>query len=201
VLIQRGVAESQDRLRHVTARGSDRDVVVLLEVDTGVLLARVVGGAKEVTLQARVAGADDVLALNPPAFTTASGTAADATTTTAAASRAAVGIAVEAAAAGTTAAATGPRLSLLGGAIVAGAGPVATTGVEVVVAAGELVLIEKAMQIDREEGVMTYPAHALLLRPPMGPGPGWGPGGPFMGGGALTGGPPPPILLRMWGGM
>jgi hypothetical protein len=149
--IQRGVAERQDRLRHVTTGGVDRDIVVLLEVDAGVLLARVVGSAKEITLEARVASTDDVLALNPPAFTatgaTTDVTAAAAATAAAASIRSAVSIAVEATAPGAA-----PRLRLGARAIfiaaaAAAAAPVVATatsaGIEVVIANDELELIER----------------------------------------------------------
>jgi hypothetical protein len=148
VSIQRGVAERQDRFRHVTAGGVDRDIVVLLEVDAGVLLARVVGSAKKITLEAGVASTNDVLALNPPAFT-ATGATTDVTAATAAAAsiRSAVSIAVEATAPGAA-----PRLRLGARAIfiaaaaaAAAAAPVVATatsaGIEVVIANDELEFI------------------------------------------------------------
>ena len=174
--IQRRMAEGQDGLRHIMARGGDRDVVVLLEVDAGVLLARVLGGAEEVQLQAGVGGTDDVLALNPPTFTTATA-AADSTTTAASASvRATVGVAVESAAAAGSGGAltTAPALGLGLRSLIVAAAPVATaigTGVEIVVTSR--VLASHAVGIGRPVGQSaTYPAQALLLRPLMGPGPG-----------------------------
>ncbi len=144
--IQRRIAEGQDRLRHIMARGGNRDIVVLLEVDAGVLLARVVRGAEEVPLHAGVGGTDDVLAVHPPTFATATA-AADSTTTAASASvRATVRVTVESAAAAAAAAlATAPALGLRS--LIVTAGPVATigTGVEVVVASR--VLVSHAVKI------------------------------------------------------
>lgn len=71
VVIQRGVAEGEDGLRHVLARGLDGDVVVLLEVDTSVLLGRVVGSTEKFALDARVGRARDVLAVLPSTITRA----------------------------------------------------------------------------------------------------------------------------------
>ncbi|ROV91474.1 hypothetical protein VSDG_07154 [Cytospora chrysosperma] len=65
VVVQRGVAEGKDRVWHVLARGLDGNVVVLLEVDTSVLLRRVVGCTEELALDARVGGARNVLAIVP----------------------------------------------------------------------------------------------------------------------------------------
>ncbi|TFB02208.1 hypothetical protein CCMA1212_005838 [Trichoderma ghanense] len=65
VLVQRGGGELVDGLGDVTARGFDGDIVVLLKVDTGVLLGRVVGSAKELALDTRVRRARDVLAVSP----------------------------------------------------------------------------------------------------------------------------------------
>jgi hypothetical protein len=65
VVVQRRVAEGKDRVWYVLARGLDGDVVVLLEVDTSVLLRRVVGGTEELALDARVGGARNVLAIVP----------------------------------------------------------------------------------------------------------------------------------------
>ncbi|KAF3062751.1 hypothetical protein CFAM422_010726 [Trichoderma lentiforme] len=50
VLVERGGSELVNRLGDVATRGFNRDIVVLFKVDTGVLLGRIVGGAKELTL-------------------------------------------------------------------------------------------------------------------------------------------------------
>ena len=54
------------------ARGLDGDVVVFLEVDSGVLLRRVVGGTEELALNAGVGGARHVLAILPSTVSRAS---------------------------------------------------------------------------------------------------------------------------------
>jgi len=54
------------------ARGLDRDIIVLLEVDTCVLLGRIVDGAEEFALNAGIGGARDVLAIAPLAVSRAS---------------------------------------------------------------------------------------------------------------------------------
>lgn len=122
VLVQRGVAEGEDGLGHITARGRDGDVVILLEVDTGVLLARVVGSTEELTLHARVTSAGNVLPINPASLTATNAAAATAAHT-AGIGAAAIGVAVEAA----LSVAPGLRRRLI---ITA---PVTATGVEVVV--------------------------------------------------------------------
>lgn len=65
VLIQRRSGELVDRLGDVTTRGFDRDIVVLLKVDTGVLLGRIVGSAEELTLDTGVGGTRNVLSVPP----------------------------------------------------------------------------------------------------------------------------------------
>lgn len=54
-----------DGLGDVTTRGFDRDLVVLLKVDTGVLLGRIVGSTKELTLDTGVLGAGNVFSVPP----------------------------------------------------------------------------------------------------------------------------------------
>jgi hypothetical protein len=65
VLIQRRSGELVDGLGDVTTRSFDRDVVVLLKVDTGVLLGRIVGSTKKLTLDTGVWGAGNVLSVPP----------------------------------------------------------------------------------------------------------------------------------------
>jgi hypothetical protein len=79
VVIERGVGERVDGLGDVLAGCLNGDIVVVGEVDTGVLLARVVGDTEEFTLNASVDGTGDVLAITPLAITRA--TALRATTT------------------------------------------------------------------------------------------------------------------------
>jgi hypothetical protein len=69
VLIQRRGGELVNRLRDVLAGSLDGNVVVLLEVDTGVLLGRVVGSTEELTLDAGVGGSSIAVSLvcNPTA--------------------------------------------------------------------------------------------------------------------------------------
>jgi len=76
VVVERRVGEVQDGLRNISTGGLDGDVVVLLEVDTGVLLRGVLGGSKEITLQTRVGRARNVLAVAPLTVTRATGIAA-----------------------------------------------------------------------------------------------------------------------------
>lgn len=54
-----------DGLGDVTTRSLDRDVVVLLKVDTGVLLGRIVGSTKKLALDTDVLGARNVLSVPP----------------------------------------------------------------------------------------------------------------------------------------
>lgn len=96
MLVQRGVGEGQDGLRDIMAGRSDRDVVVLLKVDASVLLARVISSAEELTLDARVGVANDVLAIAPATLTAADRTAAAAHVTADIGASTAVGVAVEA---------------------------------------------------------------------------------------------------------
>jgi len=71
VVIQRRVGEVQERLRNIVARSLDGNVVVLLEVDAGVLLRRVLGGSEQIALETGISGARDVLAVAPLAITRA----------------------------------------------------------------------------------------------------------------------------------
>lgn len=73
VLIQRGGGELVNSLGDIATGGLDGDVVVLLKVDTGVLLGRVVGSTKELTLDSRVRRAGNVLAVSPLSIARAAG--------------------------------------------------------------------------------------------------------------------------------
>ena len=63
--VQRWVRKLSNRLWHTSTSGLNGNVVVLLEVDTSVLLGRVILLAVELFLQAHVTAAGDVLALLP----------------------------------------------------------------------------------------------------------------------------------------
>ena len=56
MVIERRVCETCDGFGDTLTRGLDGDVIVLLEVDTGLLLGGVVGHAEEVALEALQAG-------------------------------------------------------------------------------------------------------------------------------------------------
>jgi hypothetical protein len=116
MVVKRGVRELKNGIRDIRAGSLNWNIVVLLEVDAGVLLRRVVRGAEKIPLQTRVRRARDVLAVAPLAVTSATGvvTAAAAATSsgrrsiTAAGGRVAVSIGVEA----TTAGASTPIVGL-----------------------------------------------------------------------------------------
>lgn len=133
VLIQRRGGELVDGLGNIVAGSLDRDVVVLLEVDTGVLLGRVVRGTEKLTLDTGVSRAGDVLSVAPLAITRAASAVVAATTTTR--------VAVEVAATAITTASTTPAAAavvvLVGGNVVA---PVGLAGA-VVLAAKRLVTV------------------------------------------------------------
>jgi len=148
--VERGSAKRQDRLGRVASGRSDRNVVILLKVDSSVLLRRVVGSSKELALQTRVRRADNMLAIAPLTVSRASGIPAAATTTTTSSSSsatttgrtnvhvAAVGIGVEATLG--TAAPSALRGTLLRRAVVTTRAIVpvsATTSIVVIVARGD----------------------------------------------------------------
>lgn len=136
VVVQRRVGEGEDGLGHILAGSLNGNVIVLLEVDTGVLLGRVVGGAEELTLDSGVGRTGDVLAIAPLTIAGATVVEVTATTGTSAgtsASVAAVSVGVEAALGTRTAPATA-LLTLEGGTGrttgatgTTGSGPVAAT--------------------------------------------------------------------------
>jgi hypothetical protein len=104
VLIERRVGEGQDGVWDVMPRGLDRNVIVLFEVDAGMLFRRIINGTKQVPFKTRVRRAWNMLSISPLAVTGAAGVAA-ATTTAAAAAAAcwgAIGIRVEASLRATT---------------------------------------------------------------------------------------------------
>jgi hypothetical protein len=69
MLIERRVLEASDWVWDILTRGLDRDVVVLVEVDAGLLLGGIVWHTIQLALGAWVCWARDVLAINPLAIT------------------------------------------------------------------------------------------------------------------------------------
>lgn len=65
MLIQGRSGKLENRLRDIVTGSLDRDVIVLLEVDTGVLLGGIIDGTEQLPLNARVGRAGDVLAVTP----------------------------------------------------------------------------------------------------------------------------------------
>lgn len=93
VIIERRVGELEDWLWDIVAGSFNWDIIVFLEVDTGLLLAWVVSDTEELALNTWVGWSSNVLSLDPSSITA---TSRSRTTTTAAASRwASVCIAVE----------------------------------------------------------------------------------------------------------
>jgi hypothetical protein len=82
VIVERGVFEGVDGFRDVVTAGLHGDVIVVGEVDTGLLLCGVVGNAKKLTLQTSVGRAGDVLAIAPLSISGAAGRTAAAVTAT-----------------------------------------------------------------------------------------------------------------------
>jgi len=91
MIIQGRVGELGCGLWDVMSRGFDRDIIVLLEVDTSLLLSWVVNDTKEFTLHPGVSRAWNVLAVTPLTITTAT-VRCD---TASACSRVAIGIWIE----------------------------------------------------------------------------------------------------------
>jgi hypothetical protein len=91
MIIQRRVGELGCGFWDVMSGGFYRNIIVLLEVDTSLLLGWVVNDAKEFTLQAGVGRTRNVLAVTPLTITTAT-VRCD---TASASSRVAIGIRVE----------------------------------------------------------------------------------------------------------
>jgi hypothetical protein len=121
VVIERRVCETCDGLGNTLTRGLDGDIVVLLEVDTGVLLGGIVGHAKEVALQTLVGRAGNVLAVLPGTVTRS------ASTSRATAAGLAVGAGIEVAARGTAPSTTTLRTVAAAGSEVGCVGPATGT--------------------------------------------------------------------------
>jgi len=126
MLIQRRSGELVDRLRNLMTRSLNGNVIVLLEVDTGVLLRGVIGGTKKLALDTGVSRARNVLSIAPLAITRA----ASSVTTTA--SRVTIQVAATTAVTTSTAPAAPAVVVvvLIGGNVVA---PVGLTGTIVLV--------------------------------------------------------------------
>jgi len=94
MVIQRGVAELGNGLGDILSRSFNGDVIVLFEVDTGLLLGRVLGNAEEFTLETWVCGPGNVFAVLPLSISVTTSTAAAAATRRAAVPRSAAWLAV-----------------------------------------------------------------------------------------------------------
>lgn len=83
MLVQRRSGELVNRLRDILTGSLDGDVVVLLEVDTSVLLGRIVDGSTiQFTFDTGVSRSGNVLSITPLAIARASGRVIATTTTT-----------------------------------------------------------------------------------------------------------------------
>jgi hypothetical protein len=69
VIIERRVVEFEDRLGDIVAGGFDWDIIVLLEVDTGLLLGWVVCYAEKLSLQTWIWWSSNVLPVTPLSVT------------------------------------------------------------------------------------------------------------------------------------
>jgi hypothetical protein len=79
MVVERGVREACDGLWHALAGSLDGNIIVFLEVDTGLLLGGVVGDTEELALNAGVGWAWDVLAVLPLTITRATSASTTAT--------------------------------------------------------------------------------------------------------------------------
>ena len=82
VVIERRVGESEDWLRDVGTGSLNWDIVVLLEVDAGLLLGWIVSNTEQLTLHAEVCGSSNVLAILPLSVAAATSRGRSATGTT-----------------------------------------------------------------------------------------------------------------------
>ncbi len=69
MIIEGRVSEFEDGLGDIVTRGFDWNIVVLLEVDTGLLLGWVVSYAEELTLETRIRRSGNVLSITPCSIT------------------------------------------------------------------------------------------------------------------------------------
>lgn len=144
MLIQRRAKELVDRLWHVTSRSLNGNVVILLEVDTSVLLGRVVDGTKELTLDSGVGWARDVLAVPPLSIAGASSRVVAAAATTVAAL-------ISSAVAATTTTTAPTTASVVVVLVVVAAGGSALWAVAPVSLAGREVLVLAASHVNTNE--------------------------------------------------
>jgi hypothetical protein len=80
VLVQRRSGELVDSLGNILTRGLNGNVVVLLEVDTGVLLGRIIDSTEKLTLDTGVSRTGNVLSVAPLSVARATGSVVAATT-------------------------------------------------------------------------------------------------------------------------
>ncbi len=81
MVIERRVGEFQDWLGDIVAGSFDWNIVILLEVDTGLLLGWVISYAKQLSLETGVRGSGNMLSVTPlPIASAASGRRSGATT-------------------------------------------------------------------------------------------------------------------------
>jgi hypothetical protein len=71
MIIQRRVGELGCRLWDIMSRGFNRNIIVFLEIDTGLLLGWVINDAEEFALQTGIGRTWNVLAVTPLTITTA----------------------------------------------------------------------------------------------------------------------------------
>jgi hypothetical protein len=71
MIIERRIGEFEDRFGNIMARGFDGDIIVLFEVDTGLLLGWVVSYAEKLSLQTWVGRSGNVLSVSPLSVTSA----------------------------------------------------------------------------------------------------------------------------------
>lgn len=167
VFVQRRSCELVNRFGNVTTRSLDRNVVVLLEVDSGVLLGRVIGGTKKFALDTGVSRSGNVLSIAPLSVAGASSgriTSAVATIMTTA-TRVATSATPTAATVVVVVVATASRVTWVGS------------------LAANLLVFKFCLNLERANDV-TYPDQELLFMPPL-----TAAGGPpLVGGGAAAAG-------------
>jgi len=94
MVIQRRVAELGNGFGDILSRSFNGDIIVFFEVDTALLLGRVLGNAEEFTLKTWVCGSGNVFPVLPLSVSVTTSTAAAAATRRAAVPRSAAWLAV-----------------------------------------------------------------------------------------------------------
>jgi hypothetical protein len=94
MVIERRVRELENWFRDIVSRSFDGDIIVFLEVDTGLLLGWVICDAEKLTLHTRIGWAWDVFAITPLSISRATSRCVWSTASTTG-SRVAIGILVE----------------------------------------------------------------------------------------------------------